>query len=62
MRCLFQTLPARMTAKVYSKNEFGEFTVRFYENGILNSAADYFADDLDDACATALFQFARSNA
>lgn len=40
------------TAKIYRDPEWAEYRVRLYIDGILNPAADYFTDDLDDAKAT----------
>ena len=35
------------------KNEYGEFVIKFYENGVRNKEADYYTDDWQDALDTA---------
>jgi hypothetical protein len=41
------------TAKVYSKNEYGEHTVKHFHAGKHEKAADYYTNDLADAHGTA---------
>lgn len=36
-----------------SRNEFGEYVVRFYVDGVHQARADYHTDDRDDAIGTA---------
>jgi hypothetical protein len=39
--------------EIYSKNQYGEYTVKFYSKGVHNKNANYFTDCLDDAESTA---------
>jgi len=55
-KVLFHTIPDSQNtfARVYSRNDANEFCARIFYRGKLHACADYFADDFDDACATAI--------
>lgn len=48
--------------RVLRDQESREFVVRLYERGVPQPAAEYFTDDLDDACSTAEVMFERVDA
>lgn len=59
MKLLFQVLPSvpfGPIARVYGRNEYGEYVVRFYarNTGKLIPSADYFTKNRLDACYTAI--------
>lgn len=41
------------SAKVYNNPEWGEKVVKFFNNGVYQSKADYHTDDISDAHGTA---------
>jgi hypothetical protein len=42
-------------AKLYRCNEWEEWVVKFYREGVYQTMADYHTDDKEDATDTALF-------
>ena len=53
MRVIHKAEEGQFKALVRGRNQYGEFVVDFYVDGVVNPAATYYTDDKADAVGTA---------